>query len=111
MWTAHLMHSVPQSNPAPAFKWVFVAVGGVDIVAIATIRRNILGQSREKSLQGETVAAQAAWSVAQLLGFASAESIVLFGFVLSMMVSGWFSTVFYMVGLLLLVGYWPQPAE
>jgi len=111
MLIGHITHRVPVSSPAPSFKWILAAVGVVDIVAIGAIRRNILEQSRQKSLRGEAVQAQAAWSVAQMLGFASAMSIVLFGFVLSMMVTGWFSAIFYLVGLLLLVSYWPQPAE
>jgi len=111
MLIAHFMRHVSPTAPAPAFKWVLLAVGAVDIVVIGAIRRNFLEQSRDKAARGETVAARAAWSVAQMMGFASAMSIVLFGFVLSMMVAGWFSTIFYGAGLLLLVGYRPQPAE
>ena len=111
MMIAHMMHPLPTSRSAAAFKWAFVAVGAMDIVLIGAVRRNLLERSREKSLRGEAAAAKAGWSTAQLMGFASGESIVLFGFVLSMMVQGWFSTAFYVAGLLLLASYWPQPAE
>ena len=111
IWIAHVMRHPPSAVPAPAFKWIFTAVGAMDIVIIGAIRRNILEQSREKLARGEAAAARAGWSLAQILGLASGMSIVLFGFVLSMTVQGWFSTAFFIAGLLLLVSYWPQLAQ
>lgn len=105
------MRHPPSAAPAPPFKWIFTVVGAVDLIIIGAIRRNILEQSREKLTRGEEGAARAAWSLAQILGLASAMSIVLFGFVLSMTSQGWFSTAFYVAGLLLLLSYWPQTAE
>jgi hypothetical protein len=104
---AHAIRPVPSTTPAPAFKWILAAVAAVDIVVIGLIRRSLM----ERSSRGEAAAAKAGWSVAQMMGFASAMSIVLFGFLLSMMREGWFSTAFYVAGLLLLASYWPQPAE
>jgi hypothetical protein len=108
---AHVMHHPPSASAVPSFKWILAAVGAADIVIIGSMRRNLLARSQEQTGRGETAPAQASWFLAQILGFATAMSIVLFGFVLSMMVQGWFSTAFFIAGLLLLVSYWPQPAE
>jgi hypothetical protein len=113
IWIAHVMPQsrTPKPTPAPTFKWILAAVAVADILAIGAIRRNLLGQSQEKLGRGEATAARAGWSAALMLGFASAMSIVLFGFVLSILAPGWFGAIFYVAGLLLLVSYWPQLAE
>jgi hypothetical protein len=102
----------PQPHPAPpaSFGWALVAVAAVDIVFFGLLRRNILARSQQQAMQGDSTAAQASWSVAQLLGMAAAESIVLFGFVLSVLHTrpSWLHVAFYAVGLLLLVSYLPQ---
>ncbi|HEX4037324.1 MAG TPA: hypothetical protein VHX37_04625 [Acidobacteriaceae bacterium] len=113
IWISLIVRPRPQPAPPVALSWAFAAIGAVDIVLIGAIRRKVLAQSQERSMRGDSDAAQAAWSVAQLLGFAAALSIVLFGFVLSIMGASppWTSVAFYIAGLLILLGYRPRPLE
>ena len=110
---ARILTPPPQPTPAAALSWILAAIGAVDIGFIGALRGKILARSEEQSMRGEKAAAQAAWTVAQLLGFASAMSIVLFGFVVKMLDARppWSSAAFFVVGLLLLVGYSPRSPE
>ena len=99
----------PPTPPPPAFNRLIAAVAAADIVVIGLIRRGLLQKSQENVQRGEAAAGQIIWGKAQVMGFASAMSVVLFGFLLSMAGARpeWFNTIFYVVGLLLLVSYWP----
>ncbi|MGA8108745.1 MAG: hypothetical protein WBD46_16520 [Acidobacteriaceae bacterium] len=113
VFIARILTPPPHPTPAAALSWILAAVGAVDIVFIGALRSKILARSQEQSMRGEKAAAQAAWTVAQVLGFAAAMSIVLFGFVFRMLDARppWFSAAFFVAGLLLLVGYYPRSPE
>lgn len=104
----------PQSQPVPApiFVCAIAGVATVDLVFFGIFRRSILERSRAQSERWETTAL-ASWALAQILGFASAMSIVLFGVVLSLMGARppWVPTAFFAAGVLTLVAYYPQFAE
>jgi hypothetical protein len=110
---AHRQKTHPAPLPAASFVWGIAAVGAVDIVVMGMIRRSQLVKADDLNKRGGTEASQKRWASAQLLGFAEGESIVLFGFVLSMMGARpeWLRTAFYDAGLLLLVACWPQPPQ
>lgn len=110
---AHRVKTHPAPLPAASFVWSIVAVGALDIVVMGMIRRSQLVKADGLNNRGETEAGQKSWALAQLLGFAEGESIVLFGFLLSMMGArpDWLSITFYIAGLLLLASYFPQPAQ
>jgi len=107
---SRILKPQPHAAPSASFGWALVVVAAVDIVFFGLIRRNILAKSRQQAMQGDSTAAQASWSVAQLLGLAAAESIVLFGFVLSVLHGrpSWIRVALFAVGLLLMVSYFPQ---
>ena len=104
-------HAAPL--PAASFVWSIAAVGVLDIVVLGIIRRSQMVKADDLNKRGETEAGQKSWALAQLLGFAGGESIVLFGFLLSTMGARpeWFSVAFYVAGLLILVTYRPQLAQ
>jgi hypothetical protein len=108
---AHLLHR-PQGQviPPPGISWALAAVGAVEIVFFGTFRRSLLARSRNKAQEGDTGRAQAIWAMAQVYGFASALSIVLFGFVLSMVGAPppWMSAAFFVAGLINIAVYRPQ---
>ncbi len=108
-----LSHPHGQLAPQPSLNWDFAAIGAADIVVLAIFRRSVLGRSRAQSDRGEEAQARESWISAQVLGFASAMSIVLFGFVLHVMGARppVFSTAFFAAGLVMMVAYWPQRPE
>jgi hypothetical protein len=111
---AHLLHKPhPHVAPRPAISWAIAAVGVVEIVFFAYFRRTLLAKSQGKRQMGETAAGQSLWALAQLYGFASALSIVLFGLVLSVIGAPppWISTAFFVAGIVNLAVYRPQLAE
>lgn len=103
----------PQANLPQAFVWAIAAVGAVDIVLVASLRRKLLTMAQEQQQRGEAELAKGRWMTAQVYGFAGGMSIVLFGFVLHTMQAqpGWIITVFFIVGLLNLAAYRPQSLE
>lgn len=108
---AHFLHPRPAQVPAASLKWVLAVIAAADLVILGSVRRTFLERSREKSQRGEASQAQAAWSLAQMLGFAGCLSVVLFGFVLSVMgaAPNWFSAIFYIVGIARLIMWSPRP--
>ena len=110
---AHRVKTNGAPLPAASFVWSIAAVAAWDIVVIGLIRRRQLLKADDLNKRGETEAGQKSWALAQLLGFAGGESIVLFGFLLSTMSARpeWLSTIFYVAGLLILVAYRPLLAQ
>jgi MFS family permease len=111
---AHFLSRPPsQPVPAPIFVYALTGVATVDIVFFGIFRRSLLERSRARSRRGEAAQAQATWALAQILGFAAAMSVVLFGFVLHLLGAQppWISTVFFVAGLLNLAVYRPRPIE
>jgi hypothetical protein len=111
---SHIIRNAqPQPAPSQGFVWALAVVGVVDVVIFGALRRSLLARSWEQSNGRQVVAARETWLKAQLLGFASAMSIVLFGFVLHLLGAQppWISTVFFVAGLLSLAVYRPRPIE
>jgi hypothetical protein len=88
-------------------------VAAVEIAFFATFRRTLLAKSREQARRGEAAVALKIWTLAQVLGLASAMSIVLFGFVLGLIGAPppWISTAFFVAGIINLAVYRPQIPE
>jgi len=111
---SHIIHN-PQPRPAPSqgLIWAIALVGVVDVVVFGVLRRSLLARSREQSNGRQVVTGRETWFKAQILGFASAMSIVLFGFVLHTLGArpAWISIAFFAAGLLIMAAYRPQPAE
>lgn len=105
----------PRSQPVPpsAVNEGIAVAAIADLALFGFLRRKLLERSRGQLADGESDLAPRAWMSAQMLGFASAMSIVLFGFVLHILGARppWFSIAFFIAGLLNLAVYRPQPIE
>jgi hypothetical protein len=101
-----------QPGPAPSrvFVWAIAAVGVADVVILGLIRRSLLAKSGQQSAQNQAVTARQTWLSAQMLGFASAMSIVLFGFLLHTLGvrPAWIPVAFFIAGLLIIAAYRPR---
>ena len=110
IFISHVLKPQPQRTPDVLIGRVFSIVAVAEILIFAFIRSRILAQSQQKAQRGEAAMAQASWGVAQILGFASAMSIVLFGFVLHLLSAppAWISTALLALGVLNMLAYFPQ---
>jgi len=108
---AHLLRPNPDRVLAASLKWIFTGIAAADLLILGNLRRAMLEKSQEKLQRGETTQAQASCSVAQMLGFATCMSVVLFGFVLKILGAAptWFSAIFYFIGIGLLILWSPRP--
>jgi divalent metal cation (Fe/Co/Zn/Cd) transporter len=103
----------PEHVPAPYLSLAFAIVAAADAAILGAIRRSRLAKSQEQARQGDAAQAQVSWLSAQVLGLASALSIVLFGFVLRMIGArpAWTSIAFFAAGLLIMAAYRPRLPE
>jgi hypothetical protein len=101
------------AGPSPAFIYAIVGLAVVELIYFFSFRGKLLARSRAKAEHGEASAAQATWTLAQVFGFAAAESIVLFGLLLRDLgvQPAWISAAFFAVGVLNLLAYYPQGIE
>jgi uncharacterized MnhB-related membrane protein len=108
-----LMKTQPRSSPDLTFTYAIAGVAVAQLVFLGAFRSRLLGSSRTQSDHGEEVVARQRWVSAQVLGFASAEAVVLFGFVLHTMNARppWVSTALFVTGVLLMVAFFPQRQE
>jgi hypothetical protein len=107
---AHRLKTHPAPPPSASFVGIIAAVGAMDFVFMGIIRRTQLLKADDLKERGDTEAAQKTWMMAQLLGFAGGESIVLFGLMQRVMGvhPSWISIAFYCAGLLLLLACRPD---
>lgn len=107
----HILKPEPLPPPNAMIGRLLAVVAAAEILIFAFIRRRFLNQAQEKKQRGEADRSQAMWGAAQILGFASALSIVLFGLVLHFVNASpvWISTAFFVAGLVNLAVYYPQP--
>jgi hypothetical protein len=111
---SHMIRNAqPQPAPSESIIWAIAVVGSVDVVILGVMRRSLLAKSLEQTDRNQVVTGRETWLRAQLLGLASAMSIVLFGFVLHTLGArpAWISTAFFVAGLLIMAAYRPQPPE
>jgi hypothetical protein len=111
--TYFLLKPQPHPAPAPTFGYAIAGVAAVDLVIFAFLRGNLLERSLECSERGAAEDARAIWMKAQLLGLASAESVVLFGFILHQLSArpSWLTAIFFVVGIFLMAVYRPTLPE
>ena len=111
--TYTLLKPHPRPSPGPAISYALAGVAVVQMIFFASFRRRFLERSGTLSQRGEADAARQTWASAQFLGFASAEAIVLFGFVLHTMGAqpAWMSTVLFITGFMVFIRFFPQAAE
>jgi hypothetical protein len=111
---AHLVRA-PESHtsPNPAFSCAIAGVAIISLLYLAFFRRKLLARSRALSERTESDRALATWRVAQVLGFAAAMSIVLYGFLLHAMQAqpAWISTALFVGGIVVFVAFFPQRPE
>jgi hypothetical protein len=92
---------------------VFAAVGAMNVVLAFILRKSLAGGAEERlRSNAEDAAAAASWQAGNILSFALAESVVLFGLVLRMIGGSTEQAAgFYAAGLGLLLILWPRAPQ
>jgi hypothetical protein len=101
---------VPPGDLTTKFHWVCAALGAWAIFGGFRLRRKWLAKSRSST---NGLDAQKKWALAQVLSFAFANSIILWGFVARMRQPTpprWFPACFYALGVILLFLWIPRNA-
>ncbi len=104
--------AVPAGIPAHRLGWsllILAALISWSAWSVYHLRRGLFARAALKAMEGNSDAAAKVQTTAHLLGFASAESIVLCGVLAHFVLHSppWVSASFYVAGTALLLLYWP----
>jgi|SRR5277367_3201254 len=109
-WVAESVHG-RGSNDWTLWHWLMTGLALYAVLGGFFLRRKLMRRSEEAlAKDASNPKALKQWQAGQLIGFACAEAIVLYGVVVRMVIGGalWQASLFYAVGLLLMLLWTPR---